>query len=87
MRIIYKYVLKLEDEQIIKIPKYSDIIKVDHQQEQICMWVDGRSDVDLHPVKIRIIGTGRPIPEHEDLNYLDTVIMDYFVWHVYIKFN
>ena len=85
MRVIYKYILEERDTNVIHIPELATILKVERQQDQICMWVEVDTTRPLTPYTLRIFGTGISLPEDEMLTYLNTVIMDYFVWHVYLK--
>ena len=87
MRVIYKYILKEQDVNVILMPEYATILKVDRQQDQLCLWAEVDTERSRIPYTIRIFGTGNTLPEDEMLTYLDTVVMDYFVWHVYLKHN
>ena len=82
---IYKYILEERDINVLQLHEYFTILKVARQNDQICVWVKCNPRRKLIPITFRIFGTGNPMPEDEFLIYLDTVIMDYFVWHVFLK--
>ncbi len=85
MKKIYKYILKVRDENVIHIPEGAEILKVGRQQDILCVWMLCDIDMPQKPHKFRIFGTGAEVPDGENLTYLDTVVMDYFVWHVYLE--
>jgi len=87
MRTIYKYILEEHDTNVIQMPELATILKVERQQDQICMWAEVDTTRPLTPYTFRIFGTGNSHPEDEMMTYLNTVIMGYFVWHVYLKHN
>jgi len=91
MKTIYKYALELTDRQLVSIPLGSKILSVDNQNGAICVWVEVDSDVPYYRDYVfRIVGTGNPIdfptkPNEttSPYNFIGTVIMNPFVWHVY----
>lgn len=82
---IWKYKLELTDVQFLKMPYRNQILSIQRQDEQICMWalVDEK-DIDLINKKITIIGTGNDIGEGPGL-FIGTVQSNGFVWHVFIQ--
>ncbi len=86
MTTIYKHEIEVHDTFVLQIPMYGHILKVAKQGDKICVWVKGDTQRESVPITLRIFGTGHPLPiEEENLTYLDTVVMGYFVWHVFIK--
>lgn len=86
MTTIYKYEIKVQDTFVLQIPMYGHILKVARQGGSIYAWVKGDTQRENVPITLRIFGTGHPLPiEEENLTYLDTVIMEHFVWHIFIK--
>jgi hypothetical protein len=91
MKTIYKYPLELTDRQAVSMPIGSKILSVDNQNGTICVWAEVDSDVPHNRYySFRIVGTGNPIdfttkPNEtvRPYNFLGTVIMNPFVWHVY----
>lgn len=87
MRSIYKYTLRVTDEQEIEMPRGARILSVQNQREDICVWVD--VDVDATPT-IRIFsvyGTGHELPGDISLTgkFLGSVQLSggSLVFHVY----
>lgn len=87
MRTIYKYPLELGN-CIVNIPVGSRILSVGSQRGTVCLWAEvdkispytGKEPA-LIERKFCVIGTGHPLPNN--LIYIDTVVMEPFVWHVY----
>jgi hypothetical protein len=91
MKTIYKYALELTDRQAVSMPIGSKILYVGNQNGTICVWAEVDSDVPYYrDHEFRIVGTGNPIdfptkPNETvwQYNFIGTVIMNPFVWHVY----
>lgn len=83
--VIWKYQLKITDQQTIEIPCEHKILSVAQQNGILCMWVEVNPDAYLSEVDIVICGTGNPIPHIEGYNliFVGTVVMNPFVWHVF----
>jgi hypothetical protein len=66
---IYKYPLRIADEQAVPMPAGARILSVQDQDGQLCVWA--LVDADVHadtrtPMPRRtfyIVGTGHPLPE------------------------
>lgn len=87
MERIFKYPLKFEDEQVIKIPNLSRVLSV-IEQDGILMLYAVVNDYNLnridYPVKIFIRGTGHPMFQANDACFIGTVPTTRgFVWHVF----
>jgi hypothetical protein len=80
--VIYKYPLKLVDEQTVEMPNSATLLHVAEQNGQLCLWamVDPRREVVGVPIVI--VGTGNPMGNVG--KYLGTVQMGRFVWHVFL---
>lgn len=84
MLTIYKYPLKLEDEQILELPVNSQLLSVIVQREVICLYVKVDSlEKYTNGHKILIIGTGDPLEQDVTIDFIGTVQMGPFVWHVF----
>lgn len=60
--VIYKYPLKIEDIQTIRMPKGYEILSVQAQNDIPCLWAYVNADEkELEDVYIEIHGTGHPI--------------------------
>lgn len=85
MIVIYKHIIDIKDTVRLEIPQYATILKVARQGDQVCVWVQGNTQRPNTHIELRIFGTGHPMPEDEGLTYIDTVVMDYYVWHIFLK--
>lgn len=93
MKTIWKYQLFEVDEQIIRIPIRGEILSVQCQGEQICLWVMVRPDEPMTNRTIEVLGTGNPIPETDKpfsrqpiRAFIGTVQMPTgLVWHIFEK--
>ena len=86
---IWKYPLKLTDEQQIMMPVAAQILHVDKQGDTLTLWAlvdatypDGR-DAEHVARTIEVHGTGNPISGNYRRQYIGTVLMPPFVWHVF----
>ena len=84
---IFKYPLEVTDTQKLALPAHSEILTVQNQNEQICIWAFVNEEYPQTDVrKIRIIGTGNPVPKEDTFfKYIGTVQMmeGKLVWHVF----
>ncbi len=83
---IYKYPLAIIGSQHIRMPSGANILCAQVQNETLCLWasVDPKEkSIDIHT--IRIIGTGHPAPDLDELHYIGTAQMNdgSLVWHVF----
>ena len=89
---IFKYKLQETDEQTLKIPIGSKILKVGTQQdnlseENIYVWVQQSDGLVMRSRKIIIVGTGNEF-DSTHMTYIDTVFMKSgLVWHIFEKTN
>ena len=82
---IFKYDLKIIDEQTIDVPQFATPIKVAMQEGQLKMWCQVTPSRPLIKYTIYIFGTGHNLP-YKALNYLESVIDDRgLVWHIYLE--
>jgi hypothetical protein len=83
---IYKYELKVTDNQVVEIHDEHKILNAQLQDGRICMWVGVDTDTKKVPVNVKLVGTGNPIDqkELEGYDYLATVQEGFFVWHVFV---
>lgn len=85
MNMIYKYELQIDDMQVIEMPKGSEILTAQVQNNKVCLWamVDPVTS-KTEGRKIRMIGTGNPV-EDSNLKYISTVQMvnGLVVWHIF----
>jgi len=73
MQRIYKYPIPVQDEVVIELPKGSEILTIQMQKAEPCMWVLCNPEA----IKVRrffyLYGTGMEVKE--GLNYLGTFQM------------
>lgn len=85
MKTIYKYQLKIDDQQVLELPKNRKILCVQVQYGVPSIWVElDNEDKELESVVINTYGTGHPMPNVEEI-YIGTYQMhegDY-VFHVF----
>jgi hypothetical protein len=89
MKTIHKYPLKIEDAQVVTVPKGSTLLTVETQNDIPMLYVlVDTTEKELEYKAIRLFGTGHPI----DINmtswtYLDTVLTmgGSLVWHIFYK--
>lgn len=97
METIFKYELEIVNEQIVPIPSGSRPLSVQEQNGKLILWaVVDESKKSTGNFKVRIFGTGNPLPYSlMDFSYdspsgyvkqhIGTVQMSTgFVWHVFI---
>lgn len=84
MRTIYKYELKLEDEQTVEMPGFARILTVQVQDLKICLWAEVDTSFPTEARTIEIYGTGDEVLGL-GRTYIGTVQRGAYVWHVYEK--
>jgi hypothetical protein len=85
MKTIYKYVIEVEDEQELNLPLGAMILSAAFQGKTLCMWVLVDKDEDYSKKQtVYIYGTGHNIVE-ENSRFINTVFMDYLVFHVFVR--
>lgn len=86
MKKIYKYPLEITDTQFVELPLGAEILTVQMQGNQLCLWamVNTLPEAIKKNRRIEIIGTGNPIPIG-DLKYISTFqMMDgRLIYHVF----
>lgn len=82
MATIYKYPLKNEVLQTIKMPKGAQILHVDLQRDDICLWALVDTTAEMEPRIIECFGTGFHI-DNFPRKHIATVKDGYFVWHYF----
>lgn len=86
---VYKYELKITDEQIIRLPFAAEILTVQMQRDKCCLWalVDPMNECEERT--ICIYGTGHPVPNKIRLKYISTFQIQHLglVFHAFEKKN
>lgn len=88
MKTIYKYPFEITDEQTLMLPTNAQILTVQTQWDAPCLWaMIDPEEKRTEKVTIRVYGTGHPIDDSDNLDYLGTVQMlsGQLVFHVFRK--
>jgi hypothetical protein len=85
MKTIWKFNLTLTDSQYIKMPKAAEILTIQRQNEQACLWALVNPNAEKETRYFEIHGTGNPILESDnrERKYIGTFQQPLFVWHVF----
>ena len=79
---IYKYQLEITDSQTLALPRGFKILSIQLQNRKLCLWASVPESTYTDDITFLIAGTGHETPEGE---YIDTVQLDEFVFHVFYK--
>lgn len=89
MRTIYKYELKIKDEQKVEISGMREFLKIAEQNGNLCLWcLVETNDKEVYTAEVVIVGTGHKIDSHlfNKSTYFDSVVMSNgLVWHVALE--
>ena len=87
MNRVFKYPLKVSDEQIVVLPSVRKVLCVEVQGGIPCLWAEVNTESEeLKPLRVLIFGTGHAMPDDPG-RYLGTfqLVGGSFVGHVYLK--
>lgn len=89
MQKIYKFELKLEDEQEVIMPAGSKILPtVQVQEGKVVIWAVCTPSDKTEKITILTFGTGNSISDEitdKKMRYVGTYQKDWFVGHVFVK--
>jgi len=82
---IWKFPLMVIDNQIIRMPKGAEILTVQTQNEEPCLWALVDVEAELEARFIDIFGTGHPVFLFKRTNkkYIGTFQTGQLVFHVF----
>lgn len=80
---IFKYEIPVSSNVEVVMPRGAKVLKVDNQRGQICLWALVNTDQPPEKRYLTVVGTGREIHLLSTLTYIDTVVVEPFVWHVF----
>lgn len=85
---IWKYELKISDHQMIEMPIESEILSVKVQDNELCLWAKVDTKRSTETRVIEVFGTGNPVYMDMGVSrrFIETVVMDPFVWHVFERY-
>ena len=84
--VIWKFKLAIRFTQSIMVPKGSTILSLAVQKDDLCIWALVDPDAGSECRTIQIFGTNEKIKDPlvgTKRLFIGTVIMSYFVWHVF----
>jgi hypothetical protein len=82
---IYKYPIKIEDEQTIIMPYGAELMHAGLDPSGVpCLWARVDTTNPLHPITILIRGTGHEIAEKDKYaSHFASFNQGPFMWHVF----
>lgn len=83
MKTIYKYELEIQDTQVITMPMNSKILSVQKQGLSVWLWAIVDTQFSNTYYTFNIVGTGNPMPDEPIGDYIGTIQVNGFVWHVF----
>lgn len=86
MKTIWKYELQITDVQRVPLPAKAIIQSVAVQRDTICLWATVDTELPVEPRKILLVGTGHDTKHCLGLQFVGTVVMEPFVWHVFADY-
>lgn len=91
---IWKFELKVDDDQVVKMPKNAGILSVQTQANRhsplkasLCVWALVDPSAELCDVHFKVKGTGHPCDDLNGFKYIGTVQFHdgQLVFHVFCK--
>lgn len=85
LKVIYKYEIPVIGEVFeINLPLGYTICDINHQNDELFMWVLIELNVPKIPLKFMVIGTGKVIQDCSNMWFMKTIHMpNGLVWHVF----
>jgi hypothetical protein len=80
---IYKYPFNVKDALTIELPQGAQILLVECQGGQPCLWAKVDPDARTVPRFFRIYGTGHPIDPFGSPKHIASFQQQVFVWHLF----
>lgn len=85
MKTIYKYPIKITNEQDIAMHAHANVLHVGLDPQGIpSVWAMVDTAKPLRPVSLLVVGTGHPVPV-EPLCHVGSFTQNLSVWHVFLK--
>lgn len=67
----------------VMIPRYHKVLKFGVQFNEIVLWAEVDTDDEPLLRTFSVVPTGGDVPSSTIMDYLDTVFVGDFVWHIY----
>lgn len=80
---IWKFLLELTDGQVLMIPEGAEVLTVQLQNGEPCLWAIVNPEHGPEPRRFEIHRTGNPIAAFAERRYIATFQQPPFVWHVF----
>lgn len=87
MSVIWKYPLRLVEQQEIDLPGHVNPLSVQMQGDTITLWAIVNPSGQKYHRRVFIVGTGTALPDvitHPYTKYVGTVQHGALVWHVFL---
>ena len=85
MKVVYKYQLKIADQQNVLMPRGPKILSAGLDgMDRVCVWALVDTDKPTHVRSIRVAGTGYELEDAEMWTFVGSVMQSRFVWHVFV---
>ena len=82
---IYKYALRITDEQALMLPRGAVPLATDMQRDVLCLWVMVDTEQPAVMRRVFVAGTGNPLPDEiVATRYVGSTQDGPFVWHVFV---
>lgn len=92
MKRVYKYHVPIRDKFDLFLPVGWNFLKLGCQQDGedhlVVMWIlvdDNEYEREWNKVEFRVVGTGNPIEDYDDLLYCDSIEQRYMIWHLFFN--
>lgn len=72
MRTVYKYPVSVSDIFTLELPQGAEILTVQTQGGGVSLWALVDPDAPTEGVSFRLAGTGHPVREASELQYINT---------------
>ena len=79
---VWKFKLEVTDLQQVEMPQGAQLMTVQEQGGELCLWAAVDTEAPKESRTIEIIGTGNPFHE-ASRRYVASVQQGVFVWHVF----
>ena len=80
---IWKFTLEIKNMQRIFMPRGAKILSVANQNGSICLWAIVDRSAVVEERNFGVFGTGHDVGFLGKDEFLDTVFIEEFVWHVF----
>ena len=83
MKTIWKFPLESQEYSEIEMPHGAEVLAAQVQNKTICLWATVDPEAPKQPRMFQICGTGISMLEHVERNYIATVQIGPYVFHIF----